>query len=67
MTTQRSGQQTTQPDTVNPLPRHTTPGWQRFMRFFARLIMLPFARFDVQGLEQETQSQEPRYREDRDV
>src|SRR3989304_2845232 len=36
---------------LNPLPRHTTPGWQRFMRFFARLIMLPIARLDVQGEE----------------
>jgi 1-acyl-sn-glycerol-3-phosphate acyltransferase len=36
---------------LNPLPRHTTPGWQRFMRFFARLIMLPIARLDMQGME----------------
>ena len=36
---------------INPLPRHTTPGWQRFMRAMARLILWPIARVDVQGLE----------------
>lgn len=36
---------------LNPLPRHTTPGWQRLLRFFARMIMLPVARIDVQGME----------------
>lgn len=51
MTTQRPDQQTKHSNNINPLPRHTTPGWQSFMRFFARLFMLPLARFDVQGLE----------------
>jgi 1-acyl-sn-glycerol-3-phosphate acyltransferase len=36
---------------LNPLPRHTTPGWQRFMRFFARVILFPIARLDLQGAE----------------
>ncbi len=36
---------------LNPLPRHTTPGWQKFMRFFARLFMFPLAKMEVQGLE----------------
>jgi 1-acyl-sn-glycerol-3-phosphate acyltransferase len=36
---------------LNPLPRHTTPGWQRFMRTMARLIIRPLARIDVQGFE----------------
>jgi 1-acyl-sn-glycerol-3-phosphate acyltransferase len=48
MTKQLPDEQT---KSLNPLPRHTTPGWQRFIRFFARLILFPITRLDVQGYE----------------
>ena len=51
MSIQASDRQIRHLKNVNSPPRHTTPGWQRLLKFVARSILLPLARLDVQGLE----------------